>query len=206
MKRIFLLAAALCCMLLYSCDNEQDLGNLSPIELEILELDNLIASQSSLDEDALLADLCRGTMKMTSHYIKENGTFDELLLDGGRCPCIQTIFFEDGTCRDCYSYNPIGEGGYPLGREDSYTKYDWKYDSDTRSIITKVLYYMISPEGEPIYFNDSSMKILYYNTENHSLILEGQIFEYDSEVIRMSGYIDVDPAERERIIEKYCGE
>ncbi len=200
MKRIFLLAAALCCISLYSCDNEQDLDNLSPIELEILELDNLIASQSGFDEEALLADLNRGTMKMDSFYMKYNGKFEDLDLCGGSCPGVRTVFFNDGTCRDCFSYVPL-EDGIPSGITSySYDKYDWQYDSDTQSIITWGPYYNYLDQYE------GSAKVLYYNAESHRLILEGHMFTFDQYITRMSGYIDVDPAERERIIEKYCGE
>lgn len=197
MKRIFLLAAALGCMSLYSCNNEQDLDNLSPIELEILELDNLIASQSGFDEEALLADLNRGTMKMDSFYIKYNGKFDELLLDGGHYPGVKTLFFDDGTCRDCFSYNEIGS----LYTIYTYHKYDWQYDSDTRSIITWGPYYNHLDQSE-----GSVAKVLYYNAENHRLILEGHIFFLNQYINRISGYIDVDPAERASVIEEYSSE
>ena len=76
-------------------------------ELLELELDELIASQPELDEEAFIADLLKGTMKMTSHYIMNNGKFEELLVDGGTIPCVQTVFFEDGTCSDCHTINPI---------------------------------------------------------------------------------------------------
>ncbi|MCX4262189.1 MAG: hypothetical protein OSJ31_04730 [Alistipes sp.] len=104
---IAMLAAAMCCMSLTACDNDNDSDKLSPVELEILELDELIASQPELDEEAFIADLLKGTMKMTSHYIMNNGKFEELLVDGGTIPCVQTVFFEDGTCRDCHTINPI---------------------------------------------------------------------------------------------------
>ncbi len=207
MKRIFLLAAALGCISLYSCDNDQDLSDLTPFELEVLELNNLIASQSNFDEEALLDDLCRGTMKMTSHYNVENGEVVEFKWPAGfNVPCLQTLFFADGTCRECYTEHTVGIGGNPSVIEDTYYECDWRYDSDTRSIIMHYNNYLTSVDGERIYFDDTATKVLYYNTETHRLILEGHIYSYRRYVIRMSGYIDVDPAERERIIEKYCGE
>ena len=201
---IAMLAAAMCCMSLTACDNDNDSDKLSPVESEILELDELIASQPELDEEAFIADLLKGTMKMTSHYIMNNGKFEELLVDGGTIPCVQTVFLEDGTCRDCHTINPIGENGAPSGWIDTYSEYDWRYDGDTRSVITHAAYDITSAEGEPIYYDESSMKVLYYNTDNNRLILEGSVFEHVSETIRMSGYIDIDAAERERILEKYC--
>lgn len=201
---ISMLAVAMCCMSLTACDNDNDSDKLSPVELEILELDELIASQPELDEEAFIADLLKGTMKMTSHYIMNNGKFEELLVDGGTIPCVQTVFFEDGTCRDCHTINPIGENGAPSDWIDTYSEYDWRYDGDTRSVITHAAYDITSAEGEPIYYDESPMKVLYYNTDNNRLILEGSVFEHVSETIRMSGYIDIDAAERERILEKYC--
>ena len=205
MKRLLLLAAAMCCISLVSCENEQDLGKLSPEDLEILEMNELISSQSGFDEETLLADLLKGTMKISSWYEQRNGNWSTFLLEGGAYPCSNTLFFEDGTCKDCHTINPIGENGTPSGWIDTYAEYDWRYDSATQSIITKATYYIISPEGEPVYFEECAMKILYYNTTDHRVILEGLVFEGYYE-LRMSGYIDVDPAERERIIEKYCNE
>ncbi|MDE6139778.1 MAG: hypothetical protein K2F95_02370 [Alistipes sp.] len=207
MKRLLLLAVAMCCISLYSCDNDKDLSDLSPFELEVLELDNLIASQSGFDEDALIADLCKGTMKMTSHYNVENGEVKQFVSPSGFSrPCIQTLFFENGTCRECFTALTIGIGDNPSIKEDTYYECDWRYDSDTRSIIMHYNNYLTTVDGERIYFDDTSTKVLYYNTETHRLILEGHIYSYRRYIIRMSGYIDVDPAERERIIEKYCNE
>lgn len=62
------MAAALGCMSLWSCDNEQDLDDLSPAELEILELEELISAQPRIDEEALVADLLKGTMQISSIY------------------------------------------------------------------------------------------------------------------------------------------
>ena len=197
MKRL-LLAAAMCCISLVSCDNEPDFSDLSPLEWEILELDNLIASQSGFDEEALIADLTRGTMKINSHYILFDGSFDKCII-AGQYPGALSLFFDNGICKDCYNYiknNPDPNANGDLITGSSYSEYDWKYDSDTYSIITY----------SPFIGKETSAKILYYNTEDHRLILEGTIFMLHNGTFRLSGYIDVDPAERERIIEKYCNE
>ncbi|MDE6862342.1 MAG: hypothetical protein K2J31_06365, partial [Alistipes sp.] len=199
MKRLLLLAAAMCCISLVSCDNEQDLGKFSPEDLEILEMNELISSQSGFDEEALVADLLNGTMKMTAHYLMIDGKAEKAIPMGGPSPCIQTLFFEDGTCKDCRTINPIGENGTPSGWIDTYAEYDWRYDSSSHSIITHDTSYGISYDGTILYHDECRIKVLYYNTDNHRLILEGHIFNLDAHIIRMTGYIDIDPAECERI-------
>ena len=196
----------MCCISLVSCDNEMDSNELSPVELEILEMDNLIASQSGFDEEALIADLKRGTMKMTSTYFFIYGGYADpttLGINGGRYIRAQIVLFMDKTCRDCFAaYIP---------KRDIYREYDWVYDTETRSITTHTSRYSITYDGQYEYKEDCSAKVLYYNAENHRLILEGDMFNmavaaWGIERVRMSGYIDVDPAERERILEKYCNE
>ncbi len=197
MKRIFLLAAALGCISLYSCDNEQDLDNLSPEELEIIDMNNLIVSQSGFNEEALLTDLKRGTMKMKSWYQYNNGSLSRLFLVGGHLAGGIAIFFDEGICFDCYDSDWFPEtGSYPCREQ-----FSWQYNPATQSFIT---------QHSNNNYSECSAKILYYNTEDHRLIIEGDMFNLIStwklEKVRISGYIDVDPAERERIIEKYCGE
>ena len=193
MKRILLLAAAMCCISLVSCDNEQDLGKLSTEDLEILEMDELISSQSGFDETALISDLTRGTMKISSRYQYRDGKISMYSIDGMHLVAATTVFFDDGTCWDCFvswSSNAI------------HNLFTWRYDHSTLSLITQ--------DADHCY-DECSAKVLYYNTENHYLIIEGNIANILSpqskiEKVRLSGYIDVDPAERERIIEKYCNE
>ena len=202
MKRIFLLAAALCCISLYSCDNEQDLDNLSPIELEILELDNLIASQSGFDEEALIADLKRGVMEASSTYEYYNdGTVDQCSIVGAHYAGQTVVFFEDDTCWDCFSYWYSSSSSTPLD-EPVHVQYTWRYDPETQSLVTEDRYNNIG---------DSVAKIVYYNAENHRLIIEGNIFgfispKWDIEKMRMSCLIDVDPAKRASVIEEYSSE
>ena len=196
MKRILLLVAAMCCISLVSCDNEQDLSDLSPVELEILELDNLIASQSGFDEQTLLADLLKGTMKMQHWYEYWNdGEITQNSMLGGPYPATLAIFFEDGTCWDCYSYWYSSSQPNPM-HEPIHEQFTWEYDTATHSLIARNQYKQ-----------ETIAKVLYYNTEDHRLIIEGYFMYFESmwklEKVRISGYIDIDPAERERIIEEY---
>ena len=196
MKRLLLLAAAMCCISLVSCDNEMDSNELSPFELEVLELDNLIASQSGFDEEALIADLCNGTMKMQRWYEYNDDNISEIRLVGGHCAGDIVIFFTEGICFDCYISDLMPDmKSYPCNAQ-----FSWRYDPTTKSLITK-------QQDDNIY-SEGSAKVLYYNTEDHRLIIEGDFMHLESilklERVRISGYIDVDPAERERIIEEYC--
>lgn len=71
--------------------------------------------------------------------------------------------------------------------------------------------YAITYEGEYKYYDECSAKVLYYNAENHRLILEGDMFNrahkpWNIERLFMSGYVDIDSASRQQTFEKYCGE
>lgn len=195
MKRILLLAVALCSMSLFSCDNDQDQIELSPEELEIIKLEELIASQTDFDEDALIADLCKGSLKTDSEYYYKDGHFEnERPISDGRV--IARIFFADGTCRACCCVYPTGKLEY------IYSPYYWRYDSATRSIITKYKYGDFNEDGELIY-PEHSEKVLYYDAETHRLILEEEFGDDRRyyEKVRSSCYIDVDESERTRILE-----
>ena len=208
MKRILFFAAALCSVLLCSCDNDNDAVELSPIELEIMELEELIASQTEIDEEALVADLCRGTVTVCSRYSYDNGVVEELELPYFDGYYIAEIFFADGTALS-YSYTyALGPGRYTC------RPFYWRYDSETQSLITKVDGYFYAPvEDQKIEYEELSAKVRYYNTEDHRLILDGKYIEYgymfthtedgyvhSSRDTRLLCHIDIDPAERERVL------
>ncbi len=153
-----------------SAHNDNDSDKLSPVGWRYWNSTLLINfSQPELDEEAFIADLLKGTMKMTSHYIMNNGKFEELLVDGGTIPCVQTVFLEDETCRDCHTeINLIGENGAPSDWIDTYSEYDWRYDGDALvGVITHAAYDITSAEGDLYIMTRARWKVLYYNTDNN---------------------------------------
>ncbi len=191
MKRIFFAAAVVCSISLWSCDNDQDNHELTPYEQEIFELDKLIASQSDFDEAALIADLTSGTMiTKKNYYYSSEGPLGDLYINGGAID-EKIIFFENGTGKDYYTSCIPG---------DTYhcSNFTWRYDSSTGSLITHRQGYDMAG----IYYDECSAKVLYYNSEDHFLILEGSFFcvyRRDDIVFktRMTFEIDPDPATRE---------
>ena len=192
MKRILLFSAALCCISLWSCNNDQ--GNLSPEELEIIKLNELIASQSGFDEEALIKDLLNGVFISKTTFLYRNGKCIASSLDlwCGVSPLPQpVVFFKDGTCK-MGSLDPI-----TLPELEDSTSIEvectWRYDSTTRSIITD----MAIVGTELIY--TYTAKILYY--KDHIIVWEGDILgsigidadgEQWADYMRTSGYIDME--------------
>jgi len=198
MKRIFFAVAAICSMSLWSCDNDLDNNELTPVEQEMLKLDEMIASQSGFDEAALLADLTNGTMiwKKIYYYSSEGSLVDEDMDGDARNQ--GSVFFEDGTGADYWFLGP----NFP----DPVCKdFTWRYDSSISSLITHDPGYSMTYDGEYIYYDECSAKVLYYNSEDHCLILEGALFNTpflgNTAKARMVYYIDLDPATRERVLE-----
>ena len=108
MKRVLLLVA-ICLAGLQACDNNEQ-EQLTPQEQELMEINNLIASQtvSGFDEQALLNDLKNGIMIPVSKYqLYPNG---ELCLyyplDHVYRPA-PMAFFDDGTCQEFYACDPV---------------------------------------------------------------------------------------------------
>ncbi len=199
MKRILFFAAALCCMSLYSCDNDNEAVELSPLEMELFELDQLINSQSGFDEETLLADLQSGTLHIDYEYrFFADGRLDDAIPMGGSAiRQLGKVFCNNGKC-----YQIV----YDVYNSEHHAySHDWSYDSATCSITTKWNGYRITYEGEYVYFDECTAKVLYYNAEDHKLILDGDIF---NKVFHKRGHarnrflchIDMDASAREELL------
>ncbi len=206
MKRLLLLVA-ICLAGLQACDNiEQE--QLTPMEIEILEIDDLIASQAEtgFDEQDLLSDLKSGTVIKTSLFDYKNGEivassydYDDPSKGWKGIVWRKTyIFSEDGLCRKC------SRGNAPDMDDYFYTSFDWKYNPQTKSIETK----FNELDGDFSF----SAKVLYYNKESGKLILEGDLCgcigvygggEPVADYSRMAFHIDLNPEIRKENMDKY---
>ena len=199
MKRILFFAAALCSMSLCSCDNDNEAVELSPLEMELFELDQLINSQSGFDEKTLLADLQSGTLHIDYEYrFFADGRLETDTPRGGLGTIqLGQVFCNNGKCYQVvYDVDDSKYHAYP---------HDWSYDSATCSITTKWNSYRITYEGEYEYFDECTAKVLYYNAENHRLILDGDIFNkvrylWGHARNRFSCHIDMDASAREELL------
>lgn len=141
MKRIFYciaLAVAMCCT---ACESNDDNVELTPMEQKLLEIDELIATQSSedIDDEALIADLTTGVFISSSWYEYYGERWHDRRYETGGSTGVTVIFMEDGICR---SFTESPEYIYfdmflrELGYVGYYTEYTWSYDADTRTIST----------------------------------------------------------------------
>ncbi len=202
MKRALLLVA-ICLAGLQACDNiEQE--QLTPMEIEILEIDDLIASQAEtgFDEQELLNDLKTGTINETAYFQYKNGklvqsSYDDI--DGKVIP--HYIFLSDGTCRKCFIQGAFSN---ILGTSFAYINFDWEYNPQTKSIETK----FNELDGDFSF----SAKVVYYNKESGKLILEGNLCdcigvygggEPVADYSRMTFHIDLNPETREDYLTNY---
>jgi len=205
MKRALLLVA-ICLAGLQACDNNEQ-EQLTPQEQELMEINNLIASQtvSGFDEQALLNDLKNGIMIPVSKY--------QLYPNGELClyyplDCVYRpttmAFFDDGTCQEFYACNPVAckeivpddETIYPDYFCYCHNDYTWEYNPATKSLLTQNIYYKNSP---------SSAKVMYYDSVTHKLIIKGNLCTYNDPSTYMLAicYIDTNSNIRDTYLTKY---
>ncbi len=159
-----ILAVAICCT---ACESGDGNVELTPMEQDLLEIDELIDSQSpeDIDDEALVADLTTGVFLSNSWYASKDGLWSDMTTWLGTDVSIDMIFMEDGTCRRLgyYCMNPIGFSSYlnQLGYAGVYYEYRWSYDADTHTISTSS--------------GTDEMKAVVQYYKDHRIILKGNI-------------------------------
>ncbi len=193
----FIASIAMCCAFA-ACSTEEDNVELTPMEQELLEIDELTASQSpeDIDDNALVADLTTGYFKAKWYTLRDGKWYDSYNIIGGSTSR-HLIFMDDNTVRELYDEStldirlPLLLYFCSLGFTGFYDEYKWNYDPETNTL---------SFDGDRS-FMCSKAVVRYY--KDHRIIMDAYGFYpvYDAMII--SGNIDMNVDNRNRVYSEY---
>ena len=103
---------------------------------------------------------------------------------GGAIPSTY-VLLEDGTCRDCFVYDELGNQQHPLWGKKCYLEDKWSYDA----------------ENNMLYIGDSSAEVLY--CDDAMAILKGKIDGYPQYYDYALIYVDFTKLDRDATLEEY---
>lgn len=181
MKKIGFIMAAFCALAIAACNygNGEDEATRS---WKVTE--EFIGAHGNFDAEAIPSELLKiGMIRRADEWLYQSGKLYEYMGDMDGRSALEIIFFEDGTCWECF-YFPYGDR-----RGHIYHVYTWSYDPKTAVITTS--YIGDDADAQPHYRN---MKAQVKAFDGTSMIIDGNlcgsanIFGYVGEGGNEDGY------------------